>query len=112
MDIPPQLSARLATAEQSQLVKLLDEVAQFMPGVYQAAVLDHQESRGDDSALFGLRVYKHLRHEAIGVAIADLGIGVVEPNALMSCSSARCTSASTSRPRTLGARRRTRLLPG
>jgi hypothetical protein len=80
MDIPPQLSTRLATAEQSQLVKLLDEVAQFMPRVYQAAVLDHQESRGDDSALFGLRVYKHLRHEAIGVAIADPRIGVVEPN--------------------------------
>jgi hypothetical protein len=80
MDIPTPLTARLDADGQSLLMALLDGVADFMPRVYQAAVLDYQESRGDDSALFGLRIYKHLRHEATGLAIAHPGIQLAEPN--------------------------------
>jgi hypothetical protein len=80
MDIPFELTARLDADEQSHLVALLASVEESLPRVYRNAVLDYQESRGDDSALFGLRVYKHLRHEGSGFVAGRRGIQFAEPN--------------------------------
>jgi hypothetical protein len=80
MDIPAQLIDRLTADELEQLRALLGAVAEFMPRVYRDAIFDYQESRGDDSQYLGLRIYKHLRHEATGFATAAQGVGMFEPN--------------------------------
>jgi hypothetical protein len=80
MVIPSQLMNRLSDGEHAQLRELLDAANEFLPRIYRDAVLDYQESRGDDAALFGLRVYKHLRF-AVGQFVGgQTGVVFFEPN--------------------------------
>jgi hypothetical protein len=80
MHLPSELSDRLTAEDESRLREMLRSVGDFMPRIYRDAVLDYQESRGDDANLFGLRVYKHLRHESAEYVHHHDGIGLDEPN--------------------------------
>lgn len=71
---------RLSPVEQSELRSLLEAAGEFLARVYQGNVLDYQESRGDDHALFGLRNYKHIRFESERYVDAADNVLLFEPN--------------------------------
>lgn len=80
MTIPERFSHRLGADHVQALERLLTALEELLPRVYREALLDYQESRGDDTALYGLRVYKHIRFALLGVVDADPVIGFEEPN--------------------------------
>lgn len=80
MRIPNDLAARLAPEQLAALDRLLGELGELMPRLYREALLDYQESRGDDAALYGLRVYKHLRFALMSFVERDPLISFVEVN--------------------------------
>lgn len=80
MRIPAQLLARLDAADVNALVAFMLKVEERLPQIYDENVMDHQESRGDDGTLFGLKIYKHLRY-AVMQDVEDLdGVAFVEDN--------------------------------
>src|SRR3954453_15139360 len=80
MRIPAPLRVRLTSSDLEALERLLTAVADLLPRIYREALLDYQESRGDDAALYGLRVYKHLRFALALLADRDAEIVFSEPN--------------------------------
>lgn len=80
MRIPDGLRARLGADELAALERLLTELDQLLPRIYREALFDYQESRGDDAALYGLRVYKHLRFALMAFADRDPVVRFREPN--------------------------------
>lgn len=80
MRLPAPLVTRLSADDVAALERLLDALDDLLPRIYREALLDYQESRGDDAALYGLRVYKHLRFELSLLADHDPGIRFLEPN--------------------------------
>jgi len=59
IDLPEGLSARLAPAEAASLRQAVAAIGEEFAGVYSANVHDHRESRGDNSQLFGMKVWVH-----------------------------------------------------
>jgi hypothetical protein len=80
MRISEALRARLSRAEVAALERLLAGLDELLPRIYREALIDYQESRGDDAALYGLRVYKHLRFALTTFADRDPDIMFLEPN--------------------------------
>jgi hypothetical protein len=78
--LPPELLQRLVPPESSALERLIELIERTLKVVYREAVLDHQESRGDDAQLFGFKVYKHERYALLQGVTGDPGIGFIEEN--------------------------------
>jgi hypothetical protein len=78
--IPTSLLKRLTPVEADALRRLCDAVATILDRVYREALLDHQESRGDDAQLYGFRIYKHVRFSVMQVVADDQAIQFVEEN--------------------------------
>jgi hypothetical protein len=78
--LPPQLIGRLSASEAGDLHRLCDLLDRTLNSVYRDALLDHQESRGDDGQLFGFKVYKHVRFSLMQALDDDPDIRFVEQN--------------------------------
>jgi hypothetical protein len=78
--LPPSLLARLSVPERAAADRLTDILGQTLATVYSEALLDHQESRGDDAQLFGFKVYKHERYALMQAVADDSTIRFVEHN--------------------------------
>jgi hypothetical protein len=74
------LLERLSAAESAALHRLVAVIEETLRSVYREAMLDHQESRGDDAQLFGFKVYKHARYALMQAVADDPDIHFVEHN--------------------------------
>jgi hypothetical protein len=61
-NLPPHLVQRLTTDEAAALHRAIDAIGEELAIVYATNVADHREARGDNSQLFGLKVWVHGRH--------------------------------------------------
>jgi hypothetical protein len=78
MRLPAELRERLHPEVGAALDRLLELVARAMAAVYRDALIDHQESRGDDAQLFGFKVWKWLRYALHQEVLEDDLIAFVE----------------------------------
>src|SRR5262245_45167168 len=78
--LPSPLLTRLSPSDRAALDGLLCILDHTLRDVYREAVLDHQESRGDDAQLFGFKVYKHARFALTHATEADDDVHVLEHN--------------------------------
>jgi hypothetical protein len=78
--VAPSLIERLSHTETTALNRLLSLIEESLRNVFREALLDHQESRGDDAQLFGFKIYKHERYELMQAVADDPDIHFVEHN--------------------------------
>lgn len=78
--IPPSLLNRLTSPQADALCRLCELTGQILDKIYREALLDYQESRGDDAQLYGFRVYKHIRFAVMHAVAEDPLIKFLEEN--------------------------------
>lgn len=80
VDLPLQLLARLGSDDATALVDAVDAIGQELGAVYAVNVADHREARGDNSQLFGLKIWVHGDFQITGRFEDDAQVEVVHSN--------------------------------
>jgi len=78
--LPSDLLQRLTKDEAAALIRAIDAIGEELAIVYATNVADHREARGDNSQLFGLKVWVHGRHRATLRFEEDDVVRVVDAN--------------------------------
>jgi hypothetical protein len=80
INLPEGLSARVTPTETASLRRAVDAIGEEIASVYSANVLDHRESRGDNSQLFGMKIWVHGRFRLQRRFEDDPDVRVIDAN--------------------------------